>query len=449
MSEHATAEVLIVDADRAATGGIATYLEGQGYRVEAVDTTEKAFNCLDAHPYQVLITELRETRVEGMRVIALARERNPDLCVIVLAETSDVELATEAMRQGAYDFQSKPINLAKLGAVIKRGLGFQRLVYEKAQLRRRLDDRFGLASIIGQSPSILRAYEHVRQASQSNGPVIVLGEAGTGKTHVAQTIHHNSDRRDESFVTLDCRGKTKTFLEEELVGVGGKSRRKHAGRLELADGGTLYVAHAHELPERLYTPLLAALTKGHASRRGEDRRYRTRPRFLFSATAEAPDEFAEFLRELREAHSAVSIVLPPLRERREDIPPLVDHFIQQASGEGRSEVTGISRKALDLLGRYDWPGNVLELKNIVEGMVLVARDGQPLDVLDVPPRLRQQAAAETGGIVIAPGTPLREVERMVIEETMRLCDYKKEACAKMLGIGLRTLYRKLDEYEKG
>ena len=448
-----TATVLLVDRDPTITKEIMPYLVDHNYKVECVDDGEKAYNRLDERPFDVLITELNAHRINGMRLMAVAKERNPEICVILITEEPDVARATEAMRQGASDFQTKPVNLGKLEAVIQSGLGRQRLVFEQLELRRRLDERYGLGSLIGKSRQMARVYDAVRQIAPTRGTVLIQGETGTGKDLVAQAIHNNSTRRDRPFVKLNCASIPEALVESELFGhVAGAftgATRTREGRFELADGGTLFLDEAGELSLPLQSKLLRVLENQQFERLGDSRTITVDVRLIAATNRPLEKMVAEgaFRDDLYYRLRVVIVDMPALRHRREDIPLLVDHFLQLACKTHGKTVDGITRSAVDVLMRYDWPGNVRELRNIMEGMVIMARHGKLLDVSDVPEHVRRSTVPEVSEIRIPTGVAMSEVERIVIEETMKVCGYNKEACAKMLGIGLRTLYRKLKEYD--
>lgn len=457
MDEESIADVLLVDRDPSIGREVISFLSGRHYDVEWVDDGEKAYNCLDSRPFDAMVTDLNLRRVDGMRLMGVAKNRNPDICVIMITEDPDIELATEAMRQGAYDFQTKPLNMGKLEAVIQRGLGYQQLVYEQFQLKRRLDERYGLAGLVGKSRAMVHAYATVRQAAPSALPVIIVGEPGTGKDLLAHAIHNNGPRRDRMFVKVNCSSGSEALLEGELLGsaagvsagVSARGSEGSVGRIELADKGTLYLDQASALPLHLHEPILNLLETKQVQRVGGAKPIASDVRIIVSATPgarkdEGPQSFFE---EIQRRCGAMTIDLPALRFRKEDIPLLIDRFVAEAGRASQKTVTGITRNALDILTQYDWPGNVGELRNIVEGMLVAAPNGEPLDVRDVPDALRRNTPPGPNDIRIPAGTSMGEVERIVIEETMRSCGHNKELCAKTLGIGLRTLYRKLKEYE--
>ena len=453
MPEQSQAEVLLVDGDPVVGREIVSSLSRRNYGVEWVDDDEKAYNCLESQAFDVLVTELNMQRVDGMRVMGAALDRNPDICVIMITEYPDIELATEAMRQGAYDYQTKPLNVDKLEAVIERGLGYQRLLYDQFQLRRRIEERFGVENLVGKSRSMVRAYSRIRQAAPSTVPIIVVGEPGTGKDHVAQAIHNNSVRRTGAFVKLGCGADNRGLVRRDLLGheadVFPGTTEARQGRLELADRGTLYLDNVSEFPQLVFEQVLACLASGKVQRVGETKFSDVDIRLVVSVVPnlKSDDKTGAFLSSLQSDFDALIIELPPLRERIEDIPILVDHFIRSVSMDAGRKVAGVTRHAMDVLTRYDWPDNVRQLQNTVEGMVLAGRDDKPLDLRDVPASIRQAASSTANEMRIPAGSSMSDVERIVIEETMLACGYNKELCAKTLGIGLRTLYRKLKEYD--
>lgn len=454
MSEQTPiAAVLLVDRDPEVARPIMGYLSEHHYDVEWVDDGEKAYNRLDSRPFDVLVTELHAPRIDGMRLMAVAKDRNPEICVVLITEQPEIELATEAMRQGAYDFQTRPVNLGKLEAVIQHGIGRQRLVVEHHTLQRRLDEQYGLGNLVGKSRQMVQVYNAVRQIAPTKATVLIQGETGTGKDLIAQAIHNNSPRKDAPFVKLNCASISEALVESELFGhVAGAftgAIRSRQGRFELADHGTLFLDEVGELSPALQSKLLRVLEHQQFERLGDSRTITVDVR-LIAASNQPLDRMVEegrFRNDLYYRLRVVTIEAPALRHRREDIPLLVDHFVRNARRDHGKSIAGITRNAVDLLMRYDWPGNVRELRNIIEGMVIMARNGHTLGAEDVPDHIRRSTAPEVNEMRIPTGATMSEVERIVIEETMKVCGYSKEACAKRLGIGLRTLYRKLKEYD--
>jgi DNA-binding NtrC family response regulator len=461
MPSEFTAAVLLVERDPEIGREIMSFLTDRNYSVEWVDDGEKAFNRLDSRIFDVMVTGLKVRRAdrsraghdrgappahEGMRLMAVARERNPEICIVIIADHADIELATEAMRHGAYDFQITPLNLGKLEAVIERGVEHQRVVLAQHELRRRLDEQYGLGSLVGNSRQMMIVYNNVRAAARTDAPTLLRGEPGVGKNLIALAIHNNSPRRDEPFVKAQCSAIPEDRLDAELFGVatpGGPQR----GRVEIADKGTLFINEVGALDARRQKELFRLIKQGKTQRIGDSRVIRVDVRVI--ASASTPIERKNCDDGLYETLHANVIDVPPLRERREDIPLLIHYFLRAASRASGSPVNGVTQNGLDLLMRYDWPGNARELRNTVEGMIITAEGGRALDARDVPEFIRQAARPRDEEIRIPLGATMAEAERILIEENMKACGYKKEACAKTLGIGLRTLYRKLKEYNLG
>jgi DNA-binding NtrC family response regulator len=454
MAYESASRVLAVDRDPAVRRSISDYLGSRGFEVVCVDDLEKAFNLLDDRLFDVIVAELGIQRGAGMRLLHIGRERNPDVCVIFAAEARDQELALESMRQGAYDFQIKPLMLEKLEAVIRRALEHQRLVLQQVELRRLLDERYGLRNIIGRSRQMVHIYNALRQVAPTSGNVLLVGEAGTGKDLVAHAIHTNSPRRDSPFVSLNCDGLPPEALDRELhgrvTGALGGGEESRAGRFELAEGGTLYLDRVDALTPPVQERLHDILHTHRLTRIGGSHPVRINARIISASPVPLAPLVNDgcFSEDLYRLLAPVVIELPPLRVRREDIPLLASHFLRESAHAHGKTIERITRNALDLLSRYDWPGNARQLRNVVDSMVIAGRSGRDLDVGDLPQHVRDDAAAQPLEIRLPTGATMAEIERVAIEETLKACDYNKEKAAKMLDIGLRTLYRKLKEYER-
>jgi DNA-binding NtrC family response regulator len=381
----------------------------------------------------------------------LARQRNSEICSIVLASSDEIELGTEAMRQGAYDFQILPVNLAKIGAVLERGLSYQRLVGEVTDLQRRLDERYRIGRIRRRSSAWNRIYAQAEQVASSRATVLLVGETGTGKGEVAKAIHQMSPRRDRAFVETNCGALPDSIVESELFGhergafTGASTSRK--GRFELADEGTLFLDEVGDLSGATQVKLLRVIQSGEFERVGGSQTLRVDTR-LITATNRNLEEMVEagsYRQDLFYRLNVVAIKIPPLRECRDDIPLLVNEFLREFCVENDKELRGMSPEVMDLLTDYDWPGNVRELKNCLEGMVVMAKAGVELSEADIPAPIRKAPRHQSAGGITA-GRTMLEIEREAIVVTLKAVDYDRRRAAQMLGIGLSTLYRKEKEY---
>jgi DNA-binding NtrC family response regulator len=444
---------LVVEGDEVTAKSLVAFLrDACGMEVEHARDGEAGYNVLDSMPVNAVITDLKAHRIDGMRLLEIARARNPDVCVVVIDKNLDLPLATEAMRQGAYDFQIKPLNFEKLKAVLDRALSHQKLVMDYSDLKERLDHRYGLPSLTGHSREMIHVYDRIRQIAPSRASVLIQGETGTGKELVAKAIHHASPRRNENFVALNCGALSEGIIESELFGhekgafTGADVMRR--GRFEIADGGTLFLDEVSEISGKVQLKLLRVLEEREIERVGGSTPIPVDVRVIAAANKNLDREVLEgrFREDLLYRLKVVVIDLPPLRERRSDIPLLVDHFIRQFNDENGKRVTGVTRGAMELLMQHDWPGNVRELRNLIEGMVVFGRDGKSLDMSDLPIDLRSRSQAPKE-IRVHIGMTMTEAEQRIIEETLKAFGYDKQKTARSLGIGLRTLYRKMKEYD--
>ncbi len=453
---------LVVDKDTAETQALLGFLEANGFDVQWAKDGEQAFNVLDAPPpdkagavllgHEVLITELRAQRIDGLRLLEIARKRNPEACVILIADAGGIDLATDAMRDGAYDFQLRPLNHPKMLAVIQRALSHQQLVTRVSALAERLDERLRIPTLTGNSRAMQTLTERIAQIAPTRATTLIQGETGSGKELIAQAIHQFSPRKDERFVKLHCAELSENLIESELFGhergsfTGAEQQRK--GRFELADGGTLFIDEISEVPLNVQTKLLRVLQDRQFERVGGSETVKVDVRVI-AATNKPLDVLVsrgEFREDLYYRLRVVLLEVPSLRERSDDVPLLVEAFIREFNREHGRKVSGITRGAMDRLMHYEWPGNVRELKNTIEELVIFTEGKRVLDVADLPLALRQQRGATAPDLHLHVGMTMQEIERAAIEATMRTVAYDKQKAAKMLGIGLRTLYRKLKEY---
>jgi DNA-binding NtrC family response regulator len=447
--------VLVVDRESAATRSLLAFLRENELEVVWARDGESGHNALDSTRVDCLVTELRVQRIDGLTLLRRARELNPELCSVLITEGADVGKAVEAMRQGATDFQVKPLNHEKLLAVLRQGLARQALVARVAEMEAQLDEHFGFERLTGRSRAIVRMMEQVRHIASTRATVLIEGETGTGKGLVAQAIHQNSPRKGERFVWVSCGALAEGVIESDLFGRGARAERGSGGaftganalrrgRFELADGGTLFLDEVGKLPPAVQVKLLRVLQDRSFERVGGSEPLKADVRLIAATNRDLAAEVrgGRFREDLFYRLSVVRIHMPPLRERPEDVPLLVETFLREFAREHGRRVTGISRGVLDRLVHYSWPGNVRELRNTIEGMVVFAEGRRTLDLSDLPDALREVDSAGEK-LELRVGMTVEEAERQLIAATLRHLGNDKPRTAAMLGIGLRTLYRKL------
>jgi two-component system response regulator HydG len=449
--------VLVIDNDKSHAQAMAETLERVGYDCTVATSGPDGARCIDQDSFGVVITDLVMNEVDGEEILRRAKETLPDCEVIVVTGHGSVPKAVEAMQQGAFNFLEKPLTPDRLRAVTQKAADAVRLKLANVDLQQRLDERFGFEGIIYASDQMKVVIDRLKRLAPTDASVLITGETGTGKELVAQALHQNSPRKKKPFVALNCAALSEHLLESELFGhVRGAytdAQTDRVGRFEYAHGGTLFLDEVGDMPMPTQIKLLRVLESGEIVRVGENKPVTVNVRVL-SATnrdlEEAIDQGA-FRQDLYHRLKVVTIDLPPLRERRDDIVPLADHFRKQFLKRHKKPVRGISGAASRQLFAYSWPGNVRQLRNVIESMVVIDID-EILDVDDLPmevtqslPRLPAGAAtvSETGGLI---GQPLSEIERWAVSQTLQLTGGNREETARILGIGARTLYRKIKEY---
>ncbi len=440
--------VLVVGGEDDATKALIAFLRGQDLAVVWSRDGESGHNALDSVRVDCLVAELRAPRIDGLDLLRRARERNPEVCAVLVAAATARGKALEALRGGAADVLARPLDHERLLAVLRRGLERQALVARVAEMEARLDERFGVERLTGHSRAIVGVMEQVRHVASTRATVLIEGEPGTGRRLVAQAIHQNSPRRSERFVWVNCGALADGVVESELFGhasgtVAGAGAGQ-PGRFELADGGTLFLGEIAELSPTVQIKLLRVLQDRSFERVGGSESLKVDVRLVASTSRDLAAEVAagRFREDLHYRLSVVRIQMPSLRARSEDIPLLVGEFIRELDRQHGRRVTGITRGVLDRLMRHPWPGNVRELRNVVEGMVRFAEGRRALDLSDLPDTLREAGGAGEK-LELRVGMTVEEAERRLIGATLRHCGNDKPRAAAMLGIGLRTLYRKL------
>ena len=439
--------VLVVDRASAATTALLARLRAHGMQAAWARDDEGARRALGGARVDGLIVALGAPRIDGMSLLRLARADHPAVCVVVTATAAGMRRAAEAMREGAWDTLVRPVDPERLLAVFERGLSHQRLLSRLAALEDGLQEAPGGEAFIGRSRAIDRVIEQIRHLASTHAAVLLEGEAGTGKGGAARAIHRLGPRRDGPFVSIDCASGKPGALERDLFGVEEPAPDARPGGLERADGGTLYLDEIAVAPQAVQIRLLRLLQERAFERVGGRTAIPVDVRLIAGTARDmaGPAREGLFREDLLRRLAAARIAMPPLRERREDVPPMVERFLRDANRRHRRRVKSVTRGVLEILQRHAWPGNVRELRDTVESMVVSSPGGRPLDLADLPLALR--AGAEVHARVeIAPGMTVEEVERALIAATLAHVGHDKPRAAAMLGIGLRTLYRKIKEY---
>ena len=451
MNRNNRPTILIVDDERLQRDGLQRALEDR-YDVLVADEVSKATGILETQPVDVLLTDLRMPGDDGLKLLRRASSlSNPPVSIMMTAYGS-IENAVEAMKAGAYHYVTKPVNLDELELVIGRALKSRQIEAENANLHEQLDRKFGLENLIGQSPSMLQMFDIIRQVAPTRASVLITGETGTGKELVAHAVHNLSPRKAGPFIAVHAAALPTTLLESELFGhekgafTGAVERR--AGRFEMADGGTIFLDEVGELEPAMQVKLLRVLEERKFERVGGNKTIEVDVRLVAATNRDLKKMVAEgkFRDDLFYRLSVVTVNLPPMRERRDDVPLLVTAFNRQYSEENNVPVREITQEAMNLLMAYDWPGNVRELRNAVEQMVVLAR-GDRLTVRDIPVVIRTGADL-TKISVIRPGVTMtvEEAERQLIAQALKETGGNRTKAADKIGMSRRTLHRKLKQY---
>lgn len=452
MPEHKS--LLVVDDDGAHRTMLQTLLSGWGYTITEADDGSVAIDMVRDRSFDLVLMDVRMVKVSGIEALARIKALNPAIPVIIMTAYSSIESAVEALKKGAYDYLTKPLDFDKLRLTIERAVEHLRLKEENRLLKESLGEHFDRRNIIGQSPSMVRLLETVAQVAPSEATVLITGESGTGKGLIAGSIHFNSPRKDGPFIKTNCAAITETLLESELFGhekgaFTGAERRKE-GRFVQADGGSLFLDEVSEMSPSMQVKLLQVLQEREIVRVGGETIVPVDVR-LIAATNKDLEELirdGRFREDLYYRLNVVRLEIPPLRERREDIPLLAQHFLEMFTTKNQKPIKGLTPRALDQLIRYDWPGNVRELMNAMERGVVLARS-EYLDEEVLPFAAASQAPSgeiSTTSAKPPAETTLEQVEKATILQTLEAAGGNKSEAARRLGITRKTLHTKLKQY---
>jgi DNA-binding NtrC family response regulator len=440
--------ILVVDDEANARTALAELLREEGYDVETAADAFKAMGKIDAFGPHLVLTDLKMPGMDGIELMKKIRATSKDCAVIVMTAFGAVESAVEAMRAGAVDYLTKPINFDELLIMTQRALEQERLRMEAHEMRARLAERFSTGNIIGNSPPMQQIFKVIKQVAPSRASVLITGESGTGKELVAQALHENSPRAGGAFIKLHCAALAETLLESELFGhergafTGAVSRRD--GRFQMAHGGTLFLDEIGEISASVQVKLLRFLQEHEFERVGGTQTIKVDVRVIAATNRNLDEEVkrGRFREDLFYRLNVVSIQMPALRERPSDVPLLANHFLQRYARENGKPIKGFTAAAIEALTHHQWAGNVRELENAVERAVVMAHD-EHVDLEQLPTTV---APAPKSALPTIPGSSLEEIERYAILKTLEATGGSTSKAAEVLGISVRKIQYKLHEY---
>lgn len=446
--------ILVVDDDDAHRTMLKTLIGGWGYTVSQANDGSVAIEMVNQQPFDLILMDIRMLKVSGLEALEKIKRINPAIPVIIMTAYSSIDTAVEAIKKGAYDYLTKPLDFDRLRLIMDRAMEHVSLKVENLKLKSEIDSRFDRQQIIGNGPAMTALLETVSQVAPSEATVLITGSSGTGKELIAGAIHHNSPRRDGPFVKINCAAISENLLESEMFGhekgaFTGADRRKE-GRFAQADRGSLFLDEVSEMPLGMQVKLLRVLQERELTRVGGEAVIKVDVRVIAATNRNLEEMVAagEFRQDLYYRLNVVELNAPKLAHRREDIPLLAQAFLERFSEKNHKHIKGFTPQAMDILVRYDWPGNVRELMNAVERAVVLARDAY-LDTGDLP--VKSQAAGKTATATCPPpfipeNMPLEEVEKVSILQTLKSVGGNKSEAARRLGITRKTLHKKLKKY---
>lgn len=443
------AHLLLVDDDPVTLDLLKEVLSKEGYRVSTALSGEEAISLGMDHLFDLVITDVRMGEKDGMEVLRTFKKTSPETSIIVITAFGSLDSAIEAIREGAFDYISKPFKLEEIKLTVRRALEQRRILEENKFYRQELLDKYQMKNVIGRTPQMLQVYKTIAKVADSKSTILLYGERGTGKELIARSIHYNSNRRTRPFVPVDCASLVETLMESELFGhVRGAFTGAHVskrGLFEEADGGTLFLDEVGNLSLSVQAKLLRFLQEHEIKRVGGMESIKVDVRVIAATNQplEPLIQKGQFREDLFDRLNVVSITLPPLRERKEDIPLIASHFLRKFSQENQKNITHISPEALELLTRYSWPGNVRELEHTIERAVILSV--HPIILPEDLPKKIFEETQEIESILPDKLLPLKELERRYVLRVLKETGGNKKKAAEILGIDRTTLYRILEK----
>jgi DNA-binding NtrC family response regulator len=443
--------ILTIDDEENIRNGLADNFELEGYIVKQASNGKDGLNLIKKGDIDLVITDLRMDGISGEEVVRNVVTENPSIPVIVLTGHGSIEDAAAAIKAGAYDFLTKPLDLDHLNQIVKNALKGRELAEQKKQLQSQLRRQQSFDLMIGKSSELNKVYTLISKVAPSKSTVLITGESGVGKEVAAKTIHDLSPRKDKSFIAVNCSAFPESLIESELFGhekgafTGADNIQK--GKFELAHGGTLFLDEIGEINLSTQVKLLRVIQERKIERIGSENPIDIDVRIIAATNRNLEDDVknGKFRQDLYYRLNVVRIEIPPLRKRKEDIPLLIHSFLKEFNLENEKNIKGFNSKAIAALTKYSWPGNIRELKNCVESTVVLC-SGDEIKLEDLPPTIKEQS--EENSISIPLGLPMSEIEKIVIQANLSANNGNKSKTAAILGIGRKTLHRKLEELEK-
>jgi len=443
--------ILIIDDEKNIREGLADAMELEGYKAFVAEDGKAGLARIAKGDIDLVITDLRMPGVTGEQVLSKVTAENPGVPVIVLTGHGSIDAAVDAMRNGAYDFLTKPLNLDQLTMIVKRALEGRMLALQHRQLQEELESRKSFESIIGKNAEMQKIFQMVRRVAPSKASVLITGESGVGKELITNAIHNLSQRKDKPFIKVHCAALSESLLESELFGhekgsfTGATARKR--GRFELANGGTIFLDEIGEINQNVQIKILRVLQEHKFERVGGEETIEVDVRVIAATNKDLEKEIAagRFREDLYYRLNVVHINVPPLRERKDDIPLMVNSFLAEFAKENGKVIEGIDSRARSALYKYDWPGNIRQLRNCIESAVVMC-EGKIVTLDDLPPTISQSSQEDV--IQVPVGITMDEAEKIIILQNLAINKGNKTKTADILGIGRKTLHRKLDEWNE-
>lgn len=441
--------ILIIDDEKNIREGLAANFELEEYNVKTAASGEEGLKLIERGDIDLVITDLRMNGISGEEVLRKVTAETPGIPVIILTGHGSIDSAVDAMRHGAYDFLTKPLNLDQLDMIVKRALESREMSLQHQQLKKEIEGENVLSGMIGKSQAMLKIMETIKKAASSKANVLITGESGVGKEVVARAIHELSPRKNKTMINVHCAALSETLLESELFGheKGAFTGADHLqkGRFELAHGSTIFLDEIGEINQNVQIKILRVLAERKFERVGGEQTIEVDVRVIAATNRNLEEEIKKgnFREDLYFRLNVIHIHVPPLRERKDDLPLLMASFLEEFNRENSRSIKGVDSRAKSAMFKYDWPGNIRELRNCMESAVVMC-SGDEIGLNDLPPSISRSAGTES--IVIPLGITLDEADKVIVQQNLAANRNNKSKTAEILGIGRKTLQRKIVDW---